>query len=189
MSWFRSGLLHAVLLVAVVVVLYGRTTGFGFSYVDDDRLIVDNQAFLTSRTAVPEAFGRPYFGHASDHAYFRPLVTVSFVLDAWHAGSDPGAYHTTNVFVHALAVVALLFLLRVLEHRGGSAFFERFSCLRASGAHGERAWIPGRTDLLVGLFAICSLSCWACAEHAGGRAWRAGCLALWFCALLSKETR
>lgn len=185
----RSRLLHAVLLAAVVFALYGRTAGFGFSYVDDDRLIVENQAFLTGSGAMREAFERPYFGsHASDHAYFRPLVTVSFVLDAWRAGSSAGAYHLTNVVVHAIGVIALLLLLRALEFRGGTAFFGALAFAVHPALTESVAWIPGRTDLLVGLFSIGSLWCWVRAERAGSVAWRAGCLALWCCALLSKES-
>ena len=189
MSWLRSGLLHAVLLVAVVAVLYGRTSGFGFSYVDDDRLIADNQAFLTGDGAVREAFARPYFGpHASDHAYFRPLVTVSFVLDAWRAGSNAGPYHVTNVVVHAVAVIALLVLLRALDFRSGTAFFGALAFAVHPALTESVAWIPGRADLLVGSFSLGSLWCWVRADRSGGLTWRVGCLALWCCALLSKES-
>ena len=189
MSWLRSGLLHAALLVAAVLALYGRTTVFGFSYVDDDRLIADNQAFLTGPGALREAFGRPYFGeHASDHAYFRPLVTVTFVLDAWRVGAHAGGYHATNVALHAVAVVALLLLLRALDFRGGTAFFGALAFAVHPALTESVAWIPGRTDLLAGLFSIGSLWCWVRAERGAGPAWRVVCLALWFCALLSKES-
>jgi len=185
----RSSLLHGVLLVAAVFALYFRTTGFGFSYVDDDRLIVENQAFLTSSGAVLEAFERPYFGAgASDHAYYRPLVTASFALDTWRAGNGAGAYHASNVIVHALAVVALLFLLRALEFRPGTAFFAALAFAVHPALTESVAWIPGRTDLLLGLFSLASLWCWVRAERTRSPALHGACVALWFCALLSKES-
>ncbi len=189
MSWLRSGLLHAALLLAVVFALYGRTARFDFSYVDDDRLIVDNQAFLTGPGALREAFEQPYFGpHASDHAYFRPLVTASFVLDARRVGGEAGGYHLTNVVIHALAVLALLWLLRALDFRRATAFFGALAFAVHPALTESVAWIPGRADLLVGLFSIASLGCWVRAERTGSLAWRVGCLLLWCCALLSKES-
>lgn len=45
----------------------------------------------------------------------RPLAMVSFALDHWRAGGlDPAAFKQTNLLIHALTVLVLVYLLRQL---------------------------------------------------------------------------
>lgn len=145
-------------VVALTAVLYARTLGYSWSYLDDQELVVTELPSLTRPGAVADAFRRPYFqGRERDHAYYRPVVTASFALDAAGSGSVASGYRLTNVLLHALAA-CLLFQVLVAE-----GFARRIALVVSLVfvAHpaltSTVAWIPGRDDLLLGVF---SLAAW-----------------------------
>ncbi len=65
------------------IAAHARSAGFSLTDLDDRDLIVDDQAFLARPASLVRVFGRAYM-HVVDpaHAYYRPLVTVSYGLDA-----------------------------------------------------------------------------------------------------------
>jgi hypothetical protein len=145
-------------VVALTVALYARTLGYPWSYLDDQELVVEDLAFLSRPSAPADAFRRPYFqGPARDHAYYRPIVTASFALDAAGSGDRASGYRATNVLLHALSACLLLL---VLVAEGAPCVVSLFATL-AFVAHpalsAAVAWVPGRDDVLLGLF---SLAAW-----------------------------
>jgi hypothetical protein len=126
-SW-RMPSWRLIAVVAVALLLHVRTLGFAF--LDDNVLILDDQAFLSQPSSVVRSFGRTYFQDASaGHAYYRPLVNASYGLDANLGGANPrgyhttSGYHTTNVLLHDLAAGLLCLLLRRLGQRENVALF------------------------------------------------------------------
>ncbi len=155
MSGRLQRLAPALVVLAAVALVHGRSVGFGFTYLDDEDLIVDDQAFLARPANLAAAFGRAYM-HVVDrgHAYYRPLVTASYVLDAQWSGVRPLGYHATNVALHAAASLLLLALLRRyglprIVATGAALVFAAHPALAAAVA-----WIPGRNDSLLTAFAL-----------------------------------
>lgn len=178
-----------MVVIAVALAVHGPSVAFGFTYLDDYDLVVDDAAFLAHPGSLFGAFGRSYM-HVVDaqHPYYRPLVTLSYALDAHWSGTHPFGYHLTNVVLHALASAACFALLRQL------AFGRVVACLAAlafaldPATASAVAWIPGRNDLLLAVFA---LGAWIalvadCARPSWGR--RGVHLTLFALALLTKET-
>ena len=131
------------------LVAYARTLSFGLSYLDDN-VLDDQKPFLSHF-----ANALTGFGHLDLlKAYYRPLVTASYVVDAQWSGSGALAYHATNLVVHLLAVglvYVLLTRLRVSTWAaalGASLFAVHPALVEAV------AWIPGRNDLLFTVFAL-----------------------------------
>ena len=183
-----SGLLLPALIVAFALALHARTIGFGFSYLDDDQLVIDDQSFLTKASSPFRAFARAYFpGAAGDHAYYRPLVTASYALDAALAGADPAAYHRTNVLIHATASLWLFALLLQLGYTRRTATFGALVSVAHPALTQAVSWIPGRPDTLMTWFALASAFCLARAVERRSVAYRAAHLSFWLCALWSKE--
>lgn len=176
-------------VVAVALLLHVRTLGFGFTYLDDNVLIVDDQAFLSQPSSVVGSFGRTYFQAAStDHAYYRPLVNASYGLDANLGGASPRGYHRTNILLHALAAGLLYLLLRRLGQRDNVALFGGLLFATHPALTEAVAWIPGRNDSLLAVFAFASWLCLLRAWEPGRWVSRIGHPLLWLCALLCKET-
>jgi tetratricopeptide (TPR) repeat protein len=145
-------------VVALSVALYARTLRFPFVELDDRELVVDDLAFLAQPTAALRAFGRPYFPErVRDHAYYRPVVTASFALDAAGSGSAASGYRATNVLLHATTACLLLLLLSAEGYGRGVALAVGLVFVAHPALTATVAWIPGRDDLLLGLF---SLAAW-----------------------------
>lgn len=186
-AWARAAPGAFVALVALLV--YAPSLAFGWTGLDDRDLIVEDRAFLADAGGLWHAFTRSYL-HVVDagHAYYRPIVTASFVVDAAWSGTRPFGYHLTNAVLHAFASALLFALLRrlgfgALAAAGGALFFTANPALVPAVA-----WVPGRNDVLLAIFALAG---WVLllrdAERPSWpvRAAHLGCFAL---ALLTKET-
>jgi tetratricopeptide (TPR) repeat protein len=193
-----------VVVGLVAVLVHVRSIGFDFTYLDDRDLIVEDHAFLARPANLLRAFARPYM-HVVDrqHSYYRPLVTVSYALDAQWCGLRAFGYHLTNVVLHALASVLFLALLRRLAVPGSPEAREAAeddgiwlvvtsAAALAFAVHpvlaSAVAWIPGRNDTLLAVFA---LSSWlSFLADATKPSWSSRLLhLLFFClALLTKES-
>jgi tetratricopeptide (TPR) repeat protein len=174
--------------------VHARTVGFGFTGLDDQDLVVEDHAFLAAPWSFLKAFGRAYM-HVVDpgHAYYRPLVTASYALDARWSGVDPAGYHATNVALYACAAWLVFALLRAFSMPAVVAMAGALAFAVHPALADAVAWIPGRNDALVAVFA---LAAWVLAmppEPSGpsprwppGRV--AACLGFTVLAALTKET-
>jgi len=183
----RTGLLFATIVVATIA-LHGRAIAFGFSYLDDDALIVDQQQALAPPAGLWRAFARPYFPPSGrDHAYYRPLASASYSVDAALFGARAGGYHVTNVLIAACAAALLFLLLLRFGYGAGVALFGGLLYAVHPALAETVAWIPGRPDGLLVLFALAAWLLFGRARDTGGWASRAGHLLAWLAALLCKE--
>lgn len=184
-----SGRRLAAAVALAAVLAHVRSAWFAFTDLDDRDLIVDDQAFLARPANLARAFGRTYM-HVVDpaHAYYRPLVTLSYGLDAQWSGARPFGYHLTNLALHAIAssllfALLLRFALPPAVAALGAIVFAVHPALAAAVA-----WIPGRNDSLL---AALSLAAWLFLlrdRARPSRVDRALHLGLFALALLTKET-
>jgi tetratricopeptide (TPR) repeat protein len=176
--------LEAALVVVAALAVHARTVAFGFTGLDDRDLVVDDQAFLADPASLWRAFSpsRAYM-HVLDpsHAYWRPLVTASYVLDARWGGARPLAYHATNVVLHAVASALVLALLRRFAVGRGVALAGALVFAVHPALASAVAWIPGRNDSLLGVTAFAA---WLCLKKRR----QAAHLVFFALALLTKET-
>jgi tetratricopeptide (TPR) repeat protein len=180
---------EAALVGLAALAVHARTLGFDFTGLDDRDLLVDDQPFLSHPSALWRVFSRSYM-HVVDagHAYYRPLVTASYALDAQWSGVRPLGYHLTNVALHVAASCLLLALLRRLALGRGAALAGAMVFAVHPALAPAVAWIPGRNDSLLAVFV---LGAWLLFLRDRARpSWgaRAGHLALFALALLTKET-
>jgi Tfp pilus assembly protein PilF len=137
--------------------VHARSIGFDFTYLDDRDLIVEDSPFLLGPKSVLRAFTRSYMSVVDgQHPYYRPLVTVSYALDARWSGLRPLGYHATNVFLHIVASVLVYALLRryalgTLVTLLAALVFAVHPALAAAVA-----WVPGRNDSLLAVLALSS---------------------------------
>jgi protein O-mannosyl-transferase len=182
-----AGLATGVALTAVAA--HAQSAWFSFTDLDDRDLVVDDHAFLARPGNLVRALWRTYM-HVVDpaHAYYRPLVTVSYGLDAQWSGVHPFGYHLTNIALHAVASVLFLAVLRrfalprVVSALGAVAFAVHPALSAAV------AWIPGRNDSLLAVFSLAAWLCFLRDRARPSRAYRALHLGLFALALLTKET-
>jgi protein O-mannosyl-transferase len=180
----RSGLL-LLLCLLVVACVYAPALEGPFIW-DDRHLVVDSTALRSS--SLGDWFRRPFWlgapGQMDSVAYYRPLTSLSLVLDAAIHGENSTGFHLTSLVVHLACTAALFTLLR---RRGASPTFALLltTCWALLPRLSEAvAWISGRGDALAALFTLAALLVYR--RGSLGRLLGAGCLAL--CALLSKES-
>jgi arylsulfatase A-like enzyme/tetratricopeptide (TPR) repeat protein len=164
----RLGKREVLLLVVVAlsaVAVYLNSLGGGFVW-DDRRLILDDRAIKSWRE-LPQIFSHDFFERNEDdlpYGYYRPLTTVSYLLDYTLWGLQPFGYHLTNVSLHALCTVLMaLILLRLRWPPLATAIATLLFAVHP--IHTESvAWIAGRTDLLAFLFCGLTLLSYLSAE-------------------------
>ncbi|MFH1619486.1 MAG: tetratricopeptide repeat protein [bacterium] len=143
-------------LLLLAVIIYTHTLFFGFTYLDDNTLILDNFHFLGDMSNFFKAFQRDVFLNAASEAYYRPLMTVSLMVDARFGGTSPFFYHLTNILLHFASSCLIFVFLRRL----GYEKFPVFLCSAFFAVHPALcqavAWIPGRNDSLLAVFIVLS---------------------------------
>lgn len=175
----------ALAIAAIAAGVYATALGNGFVW--DDRLILEKQLHVFSGPLAP--FFPPDVPQASDF-YYRPLVTVTYLVDQALGGRRPFPFHLTPVLLHAVAsgLVCLLFV-HVLGPRAWLPALAGALVFAVHPVHAEVvAWMAGRAESLATIGVVGALLAWGAwleTRHSGRLVGGAAAL---FCGLLGKET-
>ncbi len=111
----------ALLLAGVILALYSVSLGHNFFF-DEENIILNNPT-IRSFHQIPEIFKHGYFyfkGRAAPQwdEYYRPLTSLTFMLDYHFWKANPLGYNLTNLFLHiALCILYFRLLAVLLDHR------------------------------------------------------------------------
>lgn len=198
----RKAVVLAVACAALLVFLPSVLSGFVF----DDVLLVSQNEYVQAWRWLPRAFATHLWdvsrvADADDlhgaadtpRRYYRPLVTVSFLLTWMLAGAKPWAFHLGNVLLHAAtSALATRAAIRWTRSLVLGALVGGLFALHPTRTENV-TWISGRMDVLMLLFALLALEALRSFERraASGerRAWlpfAAGLLSV-IASVLSKE--
>lgn len=172
-----------LVLFAAVFLAYGNSIKGQFIW-DDKPLIAENPLLKH-----PNLWGKAFtveLYEGSRANYYRPLLTVSFIVNSFFLGSGPAGYHLINILLHFL-VGYLLYLL--LEKITGSLPVSLVASLifLIHPIHAQAVtYISGRADPIAAIFLLLSLFLYSDAEMGRGRYGIS--LFCFMCALLAKET-
>jgi tetratricopeptide (TPR) repeat protein len=141
-----------VILILVPFCLYFKSLFYDFSPMDDQWIIVKNTETLSHWKNLPILFTKSLSG-----LYFRPMLITSFMLD-FHIGKlSPYIYHFTNLILHILSVLLLFKLLKQFDVNTKLAFLLSLIFAVHPIALHSVAWIPGRNDSMLTVFALASV--------------------------------
>ena len=95
----------------------------------DDVHLVNDNPLIKSPVLILEAF-RHYLFPDAYSGHYRPIQTISYILDYFFWGKDPYGYHLSNVLWHVLSGVVLYHLARrilgsLLERCPDESFWKR----------------------------------------------------------------
>lgn len=153
---FLKGFSSYIIIFLIVTIIYAHTIFFNFTYLDDNKLILDNFYFLSDISNILKAFQQDVFINTIDNAYYRPIMNISLMLDAQFSGTSPFFYHLTNILIHLFCVFFVFsFLLKLGYKRFPSFLFSVFFAVHPALCQAV-AWIPGRNDSLLTLFILLS---------------------------------
>lgn len=186
--WKKKWLPYAVLTL-IVFAVYARTIGFNFTYLDDNTLILNNYRFISEPANILKTFGRDVFhGSGSDAFYYRPFLTIYFMIGAFIGGQSPVGYHFLNILVHLATVFLLFIFLQKLQFNRIVSFFVSLIFAVHPVLTQAVAWIPGSNDSLVAMFVLASFIFFI--DYLGSGKWKYlfWNFIFWLSALFTKET-
>lgn len=141
----------------IAILLYLPTLRYGFIGYDDTLLVVNNHTFLSKMSNVSRAFTQDAFevpGYNSSNAYYRPIMTVSLMIDAALGKTAPFVYHLDNILEHAVGSCLVLAVLMGLGYSLLSSLLLSLLFAVHPVFAGVVAWVPGRVDSLMTIFAL-----------------------------------
>jgi hypothetical protein len=174
--WLR----FAPLFIALaVVVVYATAPTFRFIGFDDTEILKQRYFIIGDLSKIKLAFTTDAF-LGTNGTFYRPLQTVSFMLDALIGGPKPFIYHFTNLVLYIVGSLCVYWLLLTLG-------YQRLSCLLLALLFALHpmfvpmvAWVPTRGDLLLTIFVIVSFVLLLNPFARTGRAWSYGMASLFF---------
>ncbi len=140
-------------LLVLVVLAYANALLGGFVY--DDHSLVLNNPYVHTYGYLREIFSSSMSSFAGVEPvsnYYRPLVTMSYLLGYKFFGPLAYGFHLLNVVVHA-ACVSVVFILteRIFSHRGLAFLSAAFFAVHP--IHSEAVtWISGLPELEYSFF-------------------------------------
>ncbi len=144
--------LQIIVIVSLVSAVYMHAPQAGFIPIDDGSLTFKNP--LVTEISLDSLKG---VFSTYDPELYVPLTLISYQIDYFFAGENPAIFHSTNLLLHILNSILVLFLLRKLTKNSWVPFLT--ACLFAVHPLNTEAvmWISGRKDLLSALFFLSSL--------------------------------
>lgn len=150
-KFLYSNIFFLFFLALSVFAVYGKSLSFKFVDYDNPELITNKIAFISDFRNIPKFFVSSCFGSKED-VYYRPVLTLSFALNAIFAGDNPFFYYLTNIFLFIGAVYSIYFFLSKLKF---NETILKFICLIIA-VHpvcvSSVAWVPARNDTLLIIF-------------------------------------
>lgn len=150
----KNKILAAVLLLAVLAA-FGATLRLGFVW--DDHQFIEANPYIKSWTAanLRHAFTSDPFNQALN--YYRPLQTVSDMLDFSVWRLNPFGYHLTNLLFHAGAALLVLVFAGELGLGLSAAFLTAlFFAVNPTGVE-QLIIVAGRAELASSFFTLASI--------------------------------
>jgi tetratricopeptide (TPR) repeat protein len=144
-----------IFLVVVPFVLYFRVIYFDFTSYDDTQIISNNYSLIKNLENFPKAFTTDSF-LSSKNSFYRPLQSLSFMIDAQFSQEKPWAYHLTNIILHILSVILLFLFLKQIKIQDKIAFLLALIFSVHPMLTNAVCWIPARGDLFLTLFSLLS---------------------------------
>jgi Flp pilus assembly protein TadD len=177
-----------VLIVAAAFVVYGVTLTYPFVW-DDGFLIIENR-YLSDWSEIGENLSGDFFRKTRDAVrigYWRPVITISYMIDRAIFDDRPWGFHLANVIMHALASCLVFGVARRLRLPETAALGAAL-LFAVHPVHVESvAWISGRTDVYCAVFVLAAILLDFDHTRSPSRARRVFSVAATALAVLSKE--
>ncbi|MGA9363525.1 MAG: hypothetical protein WBW16_04065 [Bacteroidota bacterium] len=176
----RADIFNVTILVALTVILF--IPSLGIRFLNDDVSVIGfsvggDRADYGKLLSSEEVLG----------GYYRPLSNLMNMVDFSLWGWNPFGFHLTNLVLHAFNVVLVYCLVRMLTEGHFAAFVATLLFAVHPIHELSVLWIPGRGDLLCGLFYVLAVILWIRWRSHPRPAFLFLSLIAFFIALLSKE--
>lgn len=176
-----------LLFMLIGFALYAQTLQFGFSSLDDEPIIVQKSAYLSNISNSLDVFRRDAFLESKGE-FYRPLQSLSFIINAQISGTEAWSYHLFNAMLF-IVVISLLYYFLMQNGMGEriALFAAILLMIHPLAAH-LVCWIPSRGDLFLIIFILLSAIVFKKFLTTGRMAFVAVHAVCFLLALFAKET-
>lgn len=181
-DYLSNSTVQYIIIIVLGLIAYLQTISFGLVNCDDNGIFA-NFEYYKSISNLWNAFFHGYY----NSEYYRPIVTISFIIDALIGGNDYFINHLTNIVLHLLSCFGVLYLFINLKYSRIISFFIASIYTVHPLFINAVAWLNGRNDLLVGLFSIIAFICFIKYLESSSIKYYTIHLISFFFALFSKE--
>lgn len=145
--------IHLIILIVLPLLVFIKSVSYDFIGFDDNGIISDNIETLKDISKIDTVFKSDAFLHQHGD-FYRPVQTLTYMLDAQISKEKPWMYHLSNVLIHVLTCVSLYYFLIFFRFSALTAFLlaSLFSVHPLFGT--AVAWVPARGDILIGLLGV-----------------------------------
>jgi len=175
-------MLYLLVIVGLTFTAYSFMVNEAFKTMDDEFCIVNNAEIKDLRN-VGKLFTHCFFGAGS---YYRPLVSLSFMLEYHVFGLSPFYFYLTNIFIHLATSLLVFALMRIILRRDILAFAAALLFALHPVQWEAVSNIPGRAILLAAFFTVNAFLLFCRREENKWAIWIS--LASFILGLLCKET-
>lgn len=151
-GWLRFA---PVFIVLAVLAVYATALGFDFMGLDDVEILKHRYFIIGDLSKIKLAFLTDAF-LGTNGSFYRPLQTVSFMLDALVGGPKPFIYHLTNLLLHIVCGLCVFWLLLTLGYQRLLSLLLALLFALHPMFVPMVAWVPTRGDLLLTIFVTVS---------------------------------
>lgn len=132
----------------IIISIYFKSINYNLIFLDDDTLVFSRFTEHAFTENIINSLNTNYLG---GH-YYRPLTLISIILNSEIANNSFYIYHLSNLFLHILTSLFLLFILKNLGYGLLNSFFAVLLFSIAPIHINAVGWIAGRGDLLTAFF-------------------------------------
>src|SRR6266480_6025265 len=113
-----SGWLHfaPLFIILAVLAVYATAPTLKFIGFDDTEILKHRYFIIGDLSKIKVAFTTDAF-LGTNTSFYRPLQTVSFMLDAFIGGPKPFIYHFTNLVLYIVGSICVFRLLLTLNYQ------------------------------------------------------------------------
>jgi len=146
----------AIIAIAGFIVYYNSIIKGIFIW--DDNFLVINNPVIKDFSHIKDIFATHlFYGSRSYSNFYRPLQSLSFMVDYHFWKLNPLGYHLVNVAVHILNSIGAYFLVYLISKRKDVSLFTGLLFCVHTVLSGPAAYISARADLLSAFFFLISM--------------------------------
>jgi tetratricopeptide (TPR) repeat protein len=177
---------QAALIIILGFAVYANSLSAKFIW--DDECLVEDNPCIKSLSEIPKVFTQDT-GASSGISYhsYRPLQIITYAIDYSFWLLNPSGYHFTNIFLHILVSLCVLWLINILFKDSAISFLAAAFFLVHPVHTQAVSYISGRADSLALLFMLLSLIFYIKVCQAGSAGFFSLALFSFALALLSRE--
>lgn len=184
-KYFGFPILLYLAFAIIALIIYGKTLFFGFVYLDDNVWILDYQWYLKDMSNAIDLLSQP---DLISKVFFRPILNLSFFMNAQMGGAELFSYRLTNILFHIINTCLIFHLFQRLGYDEKKSFWTALLIEVHPVLTSAVAWVPGRTDSLLAIWVLSSMICFLKSIQLEKLRYYVLHLVFIFLGLLTKET-